>query len=354
MKKIIEKLYNFKRGLLAMTACLLWSSAVPTIKNTYMLLKISSNDIYSKILLAGIRFFTASIIIMSIKKFTNIKKTKFNKKATSSTSGILGTFMSLQAKCNFLKYKKKVVPIMILGILHTTLQYFFFYIGIDNTTGIKAVILSQSSIFFVVIFSHFAYEDDRLNLRKGLALLIGTLGIYVINFNSLQDLVLYWYKPFSEDFFHFSLIGEGFLLMAGIVNALGVFLAKKITKDAQPISITAYQMFFGSTILLIFSFKKIETIFKYINVQVVILLLYSSILSAVAFSIWYSLLKKYKAAEITIFKFIIPISGSILSSIFLPDEHFTMIMIMGLILISGSIYLSVRQFKNEKVIKNNL
>ena len=65
-----------------------------------------------------------------------------------------------------------------------------------------------------------------------------------------------------------------------------------------------------------------------------ILFIYSAFLSAAAFSIWYTLLKYNKAGEVTIYRFFIPISGAILSTMLLPDEQFTMTILVALILVA--------------------
>ena len=65
------------------------------------------------------------------------------------------------------KVKWKMLPqLFLLGLLQISLQYFFFYNGLAHTTGTKGAILSSSSIFFVVVFAHFVYANDRLDRRK--------------------------------------------------------------------------------------------------------------------------------------------------------------------------------------------
>jgi drug/metabolite transporter (DMT)-like permease len=64
-------------------------------------------------------------------------------------------------------------------------------------------------------------------------------------------------------------------------------------------------------------------------------------MSAAAFSIWFTLLKRpnVKVSVINIWKFIIPVFGTILSWVLLPDESPDFIAILGMVIIGISIIL---------------
>jgi len=67
------------------------------------------------------------------------------------------------------------------------------------------------------------------------------------------------------------------------------------------------------------------------------LLFYAAFLSAAAFSLWYSLLKYNKAGEISIYKFMIPVSGAVLSALFVPGEKLNILMGAALLLVAVGI-----------------
>lgn len=77
------------------------------------------------------------------------------------------------------------------------------------------------------------------------------------------------------------------------------------------------------------------------------LLLYSALLSAVAFTLWYILLKYNKPGEITMFRFLIPVSGSLLSVIFLK-EKLTLQVVLSLLAIIVGIILVNREVPGQK------
>jgi drug/metabolite transporter (DMT)-like permease len=199
----------------------------------------------------------------------------------------------------------------------------------------KAAILQSSSTFFVVLLAHFIYKNDKINNRKVIGLVTGFLGIILANWGSGFNL-------------NFSLEGEGFLLIAGLVASFGTILAKNLTININPFLITAIQMFFGSIILISIGSLKVGLFSLEFNTLSLILLLYSSFLSAVAFSLWYSLLKHNKAGEVTIYRFMIPVSGSILSSIFIPGEKLNIQILFALIMVVIGI-ISVNYKKRKKM-----
>ncbi|HPF17711.1 MAG TPA: DMT family transporter [Thermotogota bacterium] len=285
-------------SLIAIGCAALWGSAFPVLKVAYREFGIEQ-AVSGRILLAGIRFFLAAMLLFL-----------FSMKSKESISK-LGW--------------KHIAYLLLLGIFQTTLQYYFFYNGLANTTGIKASVLASSGTFFMVLLAHFAYTDDKLSPAKLIGLITGLAGIVLVN----------WGKDFS---WSFTLKGEGFLIFTGIANAVGTVIAKKMAKDIHPFRVSAFQMLFGSVLLMIIAYSSEEKPMLQFTALGGWLLIYSAFLSAIAFGMWYALLKYHKAGEITIFKFIIPVSGSILSAIFLPEEFFSFSIIVALSLVSVGIF----------------
>lgn len=310
---------NPSKTLLVILACILWGSAFPLLKITYKEMNIPVSDMSAKIFLAGIRFFMASILIflfstIVIKKSIKIKKNKF-------------------------------LPLLGLGIFQTSINYFLFYTGVGNSSGIKASIIGSLSVFFVIVLAHFLYSNDRINFSKVIGLILGFLGIISVN----------WTSSFQ---FTFSFNGEGFLVISSFITACCTLYSKHISKKINTILITGWQMFLGSLFLLFIGYTNTSINTLVFTPKVIILIIYSAFLSATAFSIWFTLLKYNKASEIALYKFTVPISGSILSSIFLPIEKFTFHITLGLALVAiGIIFVnsnikSIYFFKKQHKLQN--
>ena len=220
------------------------------------------------------------------------------------------------------KVKIAMLPqLFLLGILQISLMYFFFYIGLAHTTGMKGAVLSSASIFLVVVLAHFVYANDRLDWRKVLGLIAGFTGIILINSG----------KDFTFDF---SWQGEGFMILSGLVSAFGTILAKQISKEVHPFVLTAWQMLLGSLLLIAVGLPHLKPQAMVFTNKALWLLFYSAFLSAIAFSLWYAILKYNKAGEISVYKFMTPVSGSMLSALFIPGERFTLNMFMALALVA--------------------
>ncbi|MDO0825043.1 DMT family transporter [Desulfosporosinus nitroreducens] len=281
--------------VIALFCAVLWGSAFPVLKVSYLELGILPDDRSAIIVFAGIRFFLAAILIFLLT--------------------VVGFQQSL-------KVRGTILPqLFLLGLLQISLQYFFFYNGLAHTSGMKAAILSSASTFFVVVLAHFVYCDDRLDFRKVLGLIAGLVGIILIN--SGQDFTL-----------DFSWQGEGFMILSGLVSALGTILAKRISKEVHPFVLTGWQMLLGSLLLIAVGIPGLKPHTLVFSNKAVLLLVYSAFLSAAAFSLWYAILKYNKAGEISVYKFMTPVSGAILSALLIPGERLTVNMFMALALVA--------------------
>ncbi|WP_018249554.1 DMT family transporter [Orenia marismortui] len=300
-------------AVLAILACVLWGTAFPSLKISYQKLRIAKNDYFLKMLFASYRFFIASLILLSYQ---------FCRKGSSS----------LKLKLSDLKL------LIFLGLFQTTLQYFFFYNGLANTTGTKASILGTTGTFLTVIIAHFIYKDDKLNLQKSCGLIIGLVGVIIVNL-----------ERGSFDF-SFSLLGEGFIISSAIVSTIASVIAKNATTKISPMLVTAYQMLMGSIILFLISiFKVSPTSLNFVGFTP-LLLVYLSLVSAIGFALWYTLIKYNPLGYITMYKFVVPVSGVLFSSLLLAGEAVSINIFLALLLVSlGIIIINYQKTSIRKV-----
>jgi len=286
--------------ILAVVATMLWGSAYPSVKIGYELFNISSGNLYGKILFAGYRFLIAGILTIII---TSILKRKF-----------------------VYPEKKNIIGISLLGLVQTCLQYIFFYIGLANTTGVKAAILNSTGTFIVVILAHFIYKDDKLNLKKITGCMIGFIGVLIINIGS------------STTGGGFSFTGEGFIILAAATFAIGSIISKVVAKGQDSMVMTGYQLLIGGTVLVAIGFIGNGNL-AIPSFSAIILLLYMACLSAVAFTIWAVLLKYNNVGKTTIYNFLVPIFGTILSALYLHESIYSLKNIFALFCVCLGIYI---------------
>jgi drug/metabolite transporter (DMT)-like permease len=303
------KFYTNRKNivLLAALCCLLWGSAYPAIKVGYELFNIK--DLGSKLVFAGYRFTLAGVFILLFGAFT--KKTVFN------------------------FTKKQFGQITLLGMTQTALQYIFFYVGLSYTTGVRGSIINGTGTFVSIILAHFIYQNDKLNLNKIIGCVIGFFGVIIVNLNG---------QSLGET--SFTLKGEGFIMIAAIIFAASAIYGKKITQSQQPSIVTGFQLTIGGLVLTVLGFILGGSLSGF-TLKSTALLIYMALLSSVAFVIWTELLKYNKVGIISVFNFLIPVFGTLLSALVLGENIFDIKILIALILVCYGIFL-VYRVKKEK------
>ncbi len=285
--------------IIAIFCSLLWGSAFPVLKISYVELQIPADDPMAQIVFAGMRFFLAGLIILVFLFFTNRK--------------------------GLLVKRSHILVLIIFGAIQTSVQYFFFYNGLAKVSGMQGAILSSSGTFLAVLLAHFFYKNDRLNGKKAIGIIAGIAGIIVAN----------WGQEFQ---FQFHWTGEGYMIMSGLASAITTIMAKELAADIHPITLTGWQLTIGSLLLLLIGLPQLsEHSFSFTPFGWG-LLLYAALISSVAFALWFSILKYNKAGEMSIYSFLTPVFGALLSAMFIPGESINLFIFMAMALVAVGIY----------------
>lgn len=295
------KFYTNRKNIviLATLCCILWGSAYPSIKIGYSLFNI--DNIGSKLVFAGYRFALAGILVL--------------------------LFEAITTKNIFHFSKKQFGQITLLGLIQTALQYIFFYIGLSYTTGVRGSIINGTGTFASIILAHFIYKNDKLNFNKIMGCIIGFIGVVIVNLNGQ-----------SLEGSSFTFKGDGFVMIAAIIFAASAIYGKKITQTQKPSIVTGFQLFIGGVILTILGWTLGGSL-KGFTLTSTLLLIYMALLSSVAFAVWTELLKYNKVGIISVFNFLVPIFGTLLSSIFLGENIFDIKILVALLLVCYGIFL---------------
>ncbi|WP_081755917.1 DMT family transporter [Paucisalibacillus sp. EB02] len=289
MKDLFQKKWSVV--IIAVFCSILWGSAFPVLKVSYEELQMAPNDVIAKIVFAGARFSLAGLIVLLFIMAKNGKR-------------ILVT-------------KRQFFILILLGVVQTSLQYFFFYNGLANVSGMQGAILSSASTFFTVILAHFYYRSDRMSWRKTIGLLAGFMGIVIANWGQELKLSFQW-------------DGEGYMILSGLTAAIATIMAKELATGIHPVTITGWQLTLGGVIMLIVGLPLLDEgaiTFTPIGWG---LFIYSALLSSIAFTLWYSLLKYNNAGELSIYKFIVPVSGTVMSAMFIPGESLNLFIYLAI------------------------
>ena len=283
----------------ATLCCLLWGSSYPAIKSGYELFAIATDDIPSKIVFAGYRFLFAGVLLL--------------------------LFAMAQRKPIARLSQRQYGQIAILGLTQTSIQYIFFYIGLAFTTGVKGSIMNATGTFFSVLLAHLIYKNDRLSYNKSIGCVLGFAGVMLVNVNpSLLD-------------FSFSMMGDGFVVLAAFILSASMLYGKRISQTVDPTVMTGWQLAFGGGVLVLGGYLTGGTLAVH-SMKAAVLLGYLTLLSSIAFALWSVLLKYNRVSMIAPFNFVIPVAGTVLSAIFLGENILEMKYAIALVLVCSGIW----------------
>ena len=216
--------------------------------------------------------------------------------------------------------------LMMIGILFV-LQIGTMNIGFDLTRGSIAAILISTNTFFAALAAHFVIAGDRLSARKVTGLIIAFAGIVVVLLGGFS-------------FENLSPIGLGsavVLLSAALLGLRLVFMAR-IQQKISGVRVVLWQMILSLPLFAIAG-TTLETIrWENLAFAPIAGLLYQGVVIAgVGFMVISYLLSRYTPSVITSFNFISPVSGVLLSAVFLGDQ-ITPVIIWGVALVGVGLY----------------
>ena len=291
---------------LILLCCVLWASAFAGAKLVF--------NYCSPILLSGFRFSLAGLLLVPMLFF--------DKKP----------FFSLFKHWRYM---------LLFGFIQTFLQYGIFFLGLNEVPGAVAAIVVGTGPIFITIMAHFSINDEKFTTRKIISCLLGFSGIIFISLT--KDGI----DTVSDNLYY----GIALLVLSNIIGAsTNIIVRKQKHLNVSPIALTAFANFSGGVMLLIVALLFDQGMMSNPPIEFYLGLLWLAIIPAVGFSVWYYLLEQdgVKVSELNIWKFIIPIIGSVLSWILLEGENPRWQEFVGIVIISASIILLQYSPKKKK------
>ncbi len=228
--------------------------------------------------------------------------------------------------------KENVGRIAFLSIFQTILQYTFFYIGLVNTSGVKGTVLSASNAFFCLLIASLIFRQEKLTFKEIFACILGFVGIILVNLNGLD--------------FTMNLLGDGFVIFSAISAATASVLVKRFGQHEDAVVLSGYQFLIGGVVLIAVGLVS-GGVMTLASAQGVLVLVYLAFLSALAFALWGVLLTYNPVSRVTIYHFMVPVFGVILSKLMLTEQSqvSTLNLLLTLLLVCAGIILL--NFKKE-------
>ena len=268
----------------AFVCCFLWGSAFPGIKIGYSLWGISGDDTWQIIRFAGIRFFLAGALVIA--------------------------FASLMRRRLLLPEKNELGKIAFLSLFQTVGQYILFYLGLAHTTGVNSAVVDSLTSFFAIIVASLFMKMEQLTPRKIAGCVLGFAGVLLINL--------------SAEGFSFRPLGDGMVALSALCYGISSSLIKKYSANHDTVLFSGYQFMIGGVAMTIvgqagtaLSGEPSAAVTAPLGAAGI--LLYLALVSSVAYTLWGILLKTSDVSKISIFGFMNPVIGVILSALLLGE-----------------------------------
>lgn len=279
-----KKIWVFLGALLC---CFLWGSAFPGIKIGYKLWEIGQSETWRIIRFAGVRFFLAGALVILIA--------------------------SIGRRKLLIPGRDEIRDICILSLFQTIGQYVFFYIGLAHTTGMNSAVVDSLTTFFAIIIASLVMKLERLSLRKILGCIFGFAGVVIINL--------------TPEGISINLLGDGLIVLSALCYGVSSSLIKRYSEEHDTVTYSGYQFMIGGLVMAIFG----QTFMvitgegtgwpdrNAVALPGVLILIYLALVSSIAYTLWGILLRNNDVSRISIFGFMNPVIGVILSAVLLNE-----------------------------------
>lgn len=288
-------------GVLAFASisCFLWGSAFPCTKIGNGLFGIASSDTASQLLFAGVRFTIAGVMVI--------------------------VAMSVARGRPLVPERRDWGAILRLSLFQTILQYALFYPGLSRSSGVTSSIIEASNTFVAILLSALVFRQERLTARKVLGCVVGFAGVLLVNLR-------------AGGTFSFSPTGEGLVFLSTFAAATSSCLIQRLSRDHDAVLLSGWQFVVGGIVLTALGLAGGGRLAP-TRPAALVLLAYMGFISAAAYTLWSMLLSANPVSRVSVFGFMNPVFGAILSAVLLGEasQIDPLRAVLALVLVSAGI-----------------
>ncbi len=286
---------KYKNLLLTLFVMLLWGSLFPMVKLGYGAYGISTTgDI---LLFAGVRF--------------------------TICGGVICLYSGIKNRDAYAGVRSTIIPVLLSGLFAIILHYSFTYLGLSMTESSKTAILKQIGALFYVCFSFLFFKDDRLTVRKLIAVIVGFLGIIAINFEESR-------VSFNP--------GDLLIILASFCTVFSNVISKKALKTVDAVTMTGVSQLFGGMVLLLAGIILGGSMTFLISKAYI--MIYICTASVFSYCIWFGIVKTGELSKLFIIKFAEPVFACVFGALILGENIFRPQYPVAFILISVGIWIA--------------
>ena len=199
-----------------------------------------------------------------------------------------------------------------MGGLGLALTYLLYYTGVRRTTAADAALLTAAEPVFLAGLS-VALLRERLPSGKVAGIILGLLGVVLIVSRG------------SHRTLGGAALGDLLIALGLVFESLAIILGKGLVSRYPAVAVSTYQMLTGAVLLAPFAAAEIwrtgwHPSFEPAASPALFGLLYLVLFCTVlAYTVWFLVLDRHEASDMSVFLFVQPIVGTLLGVVFRHD-----------------------------------
>lgn len=220
------------------------------------------------------------------------------------------------------------LPWLVVNGLFFIVQIATFTLGVHWGTASHSIVILHSYPLFVVALAHFWLPEERVSLGKALGLAAALGGIVALFAGE-------WGKWQGAQMW-----GDLIQLLSAVILAAQIVFLKHAVSRIEPTRVVLWQMLMGAFTFLLFGVLFERLWGRSVGWQSWAAVLYQGVvIGAFCFTIWFYQIKRYSASAISIFGFVAPVVGVVVSALAL-GEPFTPVLAVSSALVAAGIVMA--------------
>jgi len=228
---------------------------------------------------------------------------------------------------------KSLWQFALMGALNNAIPFSLIVWGQQSIDAGRASVLNATVPLFTVVLAHWLLADEKLNSAKVVGVVVGFIGVFVLTINSATD-------GSSVN----SVAGQMAVLGAAVSYAFAGIFGRQLSRFDPQVSATG--MLTGSAVMMIPLVMLLESPASarpgVLPLAAVVLL--GVACTAVAYLLYFKILLKAGASNLSLVTFLIPPSAIGMGVLFLA-EKFTLYDLLGLVLILIGMAIATGMYK---------
>lgn len=239
--------------------------------------------------------------------------------------------------------------LFVSAILMYLFDYGLVYWGEQYlSAGVTAIFFATFPIF-TALFATFVFQDETFHWTKFIGLIVGFSGVIITFYDQLIS------TQFDRNVIYATLA----IISGAAAGAISTVMVKKYLSQIHPVSLSLHQMLWGVLGLAVLGFLQGEFSRIQLTTEIIFAVLYlGAVGSALAFGLYFWLLKKIGAISLSLVIYVTPIIALIADWMYFGETVAYRTVIGMLVIFLGISIAQSYQYRNylrqKRLLRNNL